>query len=617
MRGRGTTWIAACLACLLTGCADREVPGAPAAQPVAPRDEPAPAPAPASPAQPATTAGKPASAAEDTRVRPAPPVPPTGVVAKALSSSQIALSWQGAPDSAVPAGYEIFRDGRLVSKASEPRFTDDHLRPWSSHCYAVQSYDAYGQRSPRSPQACARTPDDKPPTEPGDLKAEARPVNSVTLTWRPSTDDDEVDGYEVSRGGKPVATVKTSGLVEPGLAPAKEYCYSVTAVDRARNRSAAGSACIVVPDSTPPTIPTNAAASADGEHAITVSWSASTDDVGVARYELSADGEAPKPLGPPAQTTAREGGLAVGSRHCYGVRACDASDNCSAWTSAVCATTPDLTPPSPPSPSAVAGSDTEIEVRWGASTDNVGVTGYEVLRIAEVVARTETGTSWRDAGLRPGRKYCYAVRAHDLAGNTSSLSAKACASTPDLKAPTSPGRPAAVPVSSTQTFLGWDASTDDVGVTGYEVYRDTSLVATVTATRAREYRLQPAQKYCYTVRALDAAGNRSPAAGPFCTVTTTPAELSAPSDLRVRRLSRTNILLQWEPSEAKDVLYRIYAQGDRLAGLTADNAFTPSGTFGAEPNCFRVAALDTNNRESSRSNEVCATSADGTPPAAR
>ncbi len=617
MSGRRTTWIAACLACLLAGCADREVPTAPAGQPGAPHQEPAPPSAPASPAQPATTAGKPAPAAEDTRPRPAPPVPPTGVVAKALSSSQIALSWQGAPDPAVPAGYEIFRDERLVAKASELRFTDDHLRPWSDHCYAVQAYDAFGQRSRRSPPICARTRDDTPPTAPGELKAEGRPVNSVTLTWQPSTDDDQVDAYEVSRGGKSVVTVKANGLVEPGLEPTKEYCYSVVAIDRARNRSAAVSACVVVPDTTPPTIPTNVAATAAGEHAITVSWTASTDDAGVARYELSADGEAPKPLGSPAQTTAREGGLAVASRHCYGVRACDASGNCSASTPAVCATTPDLTPPSTPSPSAVASSDSKIEVRWGASTDNLGVTGYEVQRVDEVVARTETGTSMRDSGLRPARKYCYSVRAHDLAGNTSSPSAKACATTPDLKPPTAPGRPAAVPVSSTQVFVGWDASTDDVGVAGYEVYRDTSLVATVTATRAREHRLKPAQKYCYTVRALDAAGNRSTAVGPFCTVTTTPAELSAPSDLRVRRLSRTNILLQWEPSEAKDVLYRVYAQGDRLAGLTADNAFTPSGTFGAEPNCFRVAALDTNNRESSRSNEVCATSADGTPPVAR
>jgi chitodextrinase len=263
----------------------------------------------------------------------------------------------------------------------------------------------------------------------------------------------------------------------------------------------------------------------------------------------------------------------------------------------------------------VAGSDTEVEVRWGASTDNLGVTGYEVLRGDEVVARTETGTTIREAGLRPAKQYCYAVRAHDLAGNTSSLSTKACVTTPDLKAPTPPGRPGAVPVSSTQVFVAWDASTDDVGVAAYEVYRGASLVAKVTATRAREYRLEPSHEYCYTVRALDAAGNRSTAAGPFCTVTTTPAALTAPSDLRVRRVSRTSILLQWEPSETKDVLYRVYAQGDRLAGLTAGNTFTPSGTFGAEPNCFRVAALDTNDRESSRSNEVCATPVEGTRPA--
>lgn len=538
---------------------------------------------------------------------------PRGAVAKALSSSQIALSWQGAPDSAAPAGYEIFRDERLVAKASEPRFTDDHLRPWSRHCYAVQSYDAHGQRSARSAPTCAQTLDDTPPTEPGGLKAEARPVNSVTLTWLPSKDDDEVDTYEVTRGDKVIATGKTIGLVEPGLAPTKEYCYSVRALDRARNRStAAGPACVVVPDTTAPTIPGKLAATADGEHAITVSWSASTDDAGVARYEIAADGGAPRPLSSAAQTTTREGGLAVATRHCYGVRACDASGNCSAWSPPVCATTPDLTPPSPPpSPSAVAGSDTEIEVRWGASTDNLGVTGYEVLRGDAVVARTETGTTARDAGLQPAKQYCYAVRAHDLAGNTSILSTKACATTPDLKAPTPPGRPAAVPVSSTQIFVAWDASTDDVGIAGYEVFRDASLVAKVTATRAREYRLEPAHQYCYTVRAFDAAGNRSTTAGPFCTVTTTPAELSAPSDLRVRRVSRTNILLQWEPSETKDVVYRVYAQGDRLVGLTAGNTFTPSGSVGAEPNCYRVAALDTKDRESPRSNEVCAKPTEG------
>jgi chitodextrinase len=505
-------------------------------------------------------------------------------------------------------GYEVFRDERLAGKASEPRFTDDHLRPWSRHCYAVQAYDASGQRSARSPLTCAQTKDETPPTEPRALKAEVRGVDAVALTWQASTDDDEVDLYQVSRGDKVITTGKTIGLVEPGLAPAKEYCYSVRAIDRAGNRSTpAGPACVVVPDITAPTVPTKVTATADGEHAISIGWGASKDDVGVARYEVATDGEARRTIGSLAQTTTREGGLAVATRHCYFVRACDAAGNCSAWTPPACATTPDLTPPTPPpSPAAVAESDAAIEVRWGASTDNLGVTGYEVLRGDVVVARTEAGTSARDAGLQPAKQYCYTVRARDLAGNTST-SAKACATTPDVKPPTAPGRPAAVPVSSTQVFVAWDPSTDDVAVAGYEVYRDGSLVAKVAATRAREHRLEPSHKYCYTVRAFDAAGNRSGAAGPFCTVTTAPAELSAPSDLRVRRVSRTNILLQWEPSESKGVVYRIYAQGDRLAGLTAGNTFTPSGTFGAEPNCFRVAALDTNDRESQRSNEVCAT----------
>ncbi len=293
------------------------------------------------------------------------------------------------------------------------------------------------------------------------------------------------------------------------------------------------------------------------------------------------------------------------------MRACDAAGNCSVWSPPACATTPDLTPPSaPPSPAAVAASDSEMDIRWGAATDNVGVTGYEVLRGDQLVARSDT-TSVRDEGLKPATKYCYTVRAHDQAGNTSVLSSKACATTPDLTPPTPPGRPAAVPVSSTQVFVAWDASTDDVGVAGYEVYRGGSLVARVTATRAREHRLEPSREYCYTVRAFDAAANKSDPAGPFCTVTAKPSELSAPSDLRVRRLSVTNILLQWEPSEAKDVLYRVYAQGGRSAGMTGGNTFTPSGRLGAEPSCFRVVAVDTVGNESPKSNEVCASSSDG------
>jgi len=46
-------------------------------------------------------------------------------------------------------------------------------------------------------------------------------------------------------------------------------------------------------------------------------------------------------------------------------------------------------------------------------------------------------------------------------------------------------------------------------------------------------------------------------------------------------------------------------------GVTSANTFTPSGRLGAEPSCFRVSAVDASDRESPKSNEVCATSAEG------
>jgi len=108
------------------------------------------------------------------------------------------------------------------------------------------------------------------------------------------------------------------------------------------------------------------------------------------------------------------------------------------------------------------------------------------------------------------------------------------------------------------------------------------------------------------VRALDASGNRSEPAGPACARTADPTQLSSPSDLRVARVSTTEVLLQWEPSEQEGVLYRIYESGMKYVGLTRSSTFNPSGRMGARAGCYRVAAVDDQGRESPRSNEACA-----------
>jgi len=90
---------------------------------------------------------------------------------------------------------------------------------------------------------------------------------------------------------------------------------------------------------------------------------------------------------------------------------------------------PDTTPPSVPAGlSATAVSSTQINLSWTASTDNVGVTGYDVFRNGAQVGTTTT-TSYQDTGLTAGTTYSYTVAAYDAAGNVSAQSTAASATT--------------------------------------------------------------------------------------------------------------------------------------------------------------------------------------------
>jgi glucose/arabinose dehydrogenase/chitodextrinase len=92
----------------------------------------------------------------------------------------------------------------------------------------------------------------------------------------------------------------------------------------------------------------------------------------------------------------------------------------------------------------------------------------------------------------------------------------------DTTAPTVPTNLNGNVVSATQVNLGWTASTDNVGVAGYKVFRDGSQVATSTATTYQDTGLSPATSYTYAVSAYDAAGNES-ARSTSTTITTQPA----------------------------------------------------------------------------------------------
>src|SRR6266702_4762660 len=172
-------------------------------------------------------------------------------------------------------------------------------------------------------------------------------------------------------------------------------------------------------DTTSPSPPAGLTGAAAGSTGANLSWSASTDNVGVTGYIVRRNGVQ---VATPATTSFADTGLSVATTYSYTVAARDAAGNTSpnsASVSITIATPADTTPPTTPTglTAAVAGSS-GANLSWSASTDNVGVTGYIVRRNGVQVATPAT-TSFADTGLSAATTYSYTVAARDAAGNTS------------------------------------------------------------------------------------------------------------------------------------------------------------------------------------------------------
>jgi fibronectin type 3 domain-containing protein len=199
----------------------------------------------------------------------------------------------------------------------------------------------------------------------------------------------------------------------------------------------------------------------------------------------------------------------------------------------------DTQPPSQPGTLSVSAvSSSEIDLSWGPATDNIGVTGYQILRcqgglcanFALVAQPPGTGTTFKDTGLTAGTSYSYEVRAVDAAGNLGPVSNAATTSTPspDTTPPSAPGTLTATATSSTKINLSWGPATDNVGVAGYRIDRcqgagctDFSHLVQLTGT-GTTYADTPVSAnttYTFQVRALDAEGNQGPVSNPATATT--------------------------------------------------------------------------------------------------
>jgi chitodextrinase len=313
------------------------------------------------------------------------------------------------------------------------------------------------------------------------------------------------------------------------------------------------------PDTVAPTAPGNLTATSKSTQN-TLTWTSASDNVGVTAYDIYRTGTYLTTVGP-SVTTYTDKTAVAGMGYAYQLVARDLAGNTTAASVNVNGGPADTSPPTAPTGlTGTATGPTGISLAWQASTDNVGVTSYTVYRGSTAIATVSGGTlSYADSGLTPGTPYTYTVTASDASANVSPPSTPASATTlPDTSPPTTPGTPIATSVTSSQVGLAWTASTDNVGVVGYQVLRNGVLIASVAGTSYTDTTVSASTAYTYQVVAYDAAGNT--ATSGLLSVST-PAAGALFSDG-----FETGDLSQWTTN----------------SGLTVETSQVHSGSYGAE-----------------------------------
>jgi hypothetical protein len=312
-----------------------------------------------------------------------------------------------------------------------------------NHILTAVAGDAAGN-STTSAQVAVKvsntTTDTTPPTVSVSAPANGATVSGTVSVTASASDNVGVASVQFQLDGANFGSLDTTSpySVSWNTTTSSNGSHTVLAIakDAAGNSTTSASVTVTVsniaPDTTPPTVSMTAPANgATVSGTVSVTASAS-DNVGVASVQFQLDGanfgslDTTSPYSVSWNTTTSSNGS-----HTLLAIAKDAAGNSttSASVTATVSNTADTTAPSVPGGlTATAVSSSQINLSWTASTDNVGVTGYNVFRGGTKIG-TSPNTSYQDAGLAASTTFTYTVSAFDAAGNTSAQSAGASATT--------------------------------------------------------------------------------------------------------------------------------------------------------------------------------------------
>lgn len=285
-------------------------------------------------------------------------------------------------------------------------------------------------------------------------------------------------------------------------------------------------------------------------------------------------------------------------------------DSDSRWTALIERVEDNESPSAPGNLHDVEKTVSSISLEWDESTDNLGVSGYDVYRNGLRIG-TSSKPAFTDTGLKSDTEYTYYIIAFDSVGNRSDSSNVFTEKTNiDENPPTEPQYLQIWSKNNSSVSLMWSKSSDDGSVEYYAVYRNGNKIGIVLTTEYTDMNLEPGN-YTYTVKAVDNVGNYSLDSNLVAFDNLAP---EAPV-LIVGEISDGSVVLSWTMEDTSDVKgYRVYKNGNLRADTTA-MSFTETSVLPDTKYIFSVESYDAAGNVSAKSVSAAVyTGADITPP---
>jgi hypothetical protein len=352
-----------------------------------------------------------------------------------------------------------------------------------------------------------------------------------------ASDDTGVAGVQFLLDGTPLGAEDTTSPynLSWNTTTATDGTHSLIAQARdAAGNIAQSAPTAVIVDNQPPvgTVQINGGAAATNTRTVTLSLSATDALSGVTQMRFSNNGSSFSAAEnyAPTKTWTLSGGAGVKTVY---AQFRDAAGN---WSSAATDTIVfDSAAPQISSRTATNITANSATITWTTNEPATSQVDYGPTKSYGSTTTLDpnlvTSHSVTLVGLSANTLYNYRVRSIDAAGNerVSANSTFRTAAAPDTIAPSIPTGLTATAKSTAQIDLAWVPSTDNVAVTGYQVFRDGNQVATTTATSYSDTELTPSTTHSYTVTAFDAAGNISASSTPPVSATTLTPDTTAPT----------------------------------------------------------------------------------------